>query len=280
MKKVIAVMLCMLFVLVGLSISYAENDRQGSKDHPLLTRMPDFYINYYEDKDFDKHEFTVQDGKKISKVSVEGHKYFIQYTLSQGAKQPGELKVVRNVQTALTKIGGKVLFEGERPWNTTVKLEKSGKETWVEVIAWATTYRIFVVEKEVMKQEVVADATAMDNDINTTGHVAIYGIYFDTGKADIKPESDATISEIAKLLKNNSALKVYVVGHTDNAGSFDANMKLSKDRADAVTNSLVSKHGIASSRLKAYGVSSLTPIASNKSEEGRTKNRRVELVEQ
>ena len=277
MNKVIAVILCMLFVLVGLNISAAEKDKQGSKDHPLLTRMPDFHIIDYSEKDFDKHEFIVQNGKK---VSVEGHKYYIQYNINQGAKGPGDLKVVRNIQNALTKIGGKVLFEGERPYNSTVKLEKGGKETWVTVSAWPTLYRLTIVEKEVMKQEVEANAEAMGNDINTTGHVSIYGIYFDTGKTEIKPESDAAIAEIAKLLKNNNALKVYVVGHTDNVGSFEANMKLSKDRADAVTNSLVSKHGIASSRLKAYGVSSLNPIASNKTEEGKAKNRRVELVEQ
>ncbi len=277
MNKVIAIILCMLFVLVGLNISAAEKDKQGSKDHPLLTRMPDFHINDYSEKDFDKHEFIVQNGKK---VSVEGHKYYIQYNINQGAKGPGDLKVVRNIQNALTKIGGKVLFEGERPWNSTVKLEKGGKETWVTVSAWPTLYRLTIVEKEVMKQEVEANAEAMGNDINTTGHVSIYGIYFDTGKTEIKPESDSAITEIAKLLKNNNALKVYVVGHTDNAGSFDANMKLSKDRAVAVTNSLVSKHDIASSRLKAYGVSSLNPIASNKTEEGKAKNRRVELVEQ
>jgi OmpA-OmpF porin, OOP family len=277
MNKSIAVILCMLFVLAGLNVSAAEKDRQGSNDHPLLTRMPDFHINDYSEKDFGKHDFIVQNGKK---VSIEGHKYYIQYNLNQGAKGPGDLKVVRNIQNALKKIGGKVLFEGERPWNSTVKLEKGGKETWVTVSAWPTLYRLTIVEKEVMKQEVEANAEAMGNDINTTGHVSIYGIYFDTGKAEIKPESDAAIAEIAKLLKNNNALKVYVVGHTDNAGSFDANMKLSKDRAVAVTNSLVSKYGIASSRLKAYGVSSLNPISSNKTEEGKAKNRRVELVEQ
>jgi outer membrane protein OmpA-like peptidoglycan-associated protein len=280
MNKVIVVILCMLFVLVGFNVFAAEKDIKGSKDHPLLTRMPDFHISGYSDKDFDKYEFIVQNDKKVSKVSVEGHKYYISYALDQGAKQPGDLKVVRNIQSALTKIGGKVLSEGERPWNSVVKLEKGGKETWVEVRAWPTLYTLTIVEKEVMKQEVEANAEAMGNDINTTGHVSIYGIYFDTGKAEIKPESDAAIAEIAKLLKNNNALKLYVVGHTDNAGSFDANMKLSKDRAVAVTNSLVSKHGIASSRLKAYGVSSLNPIASNKTEEGKAKNRRVELVEQ
>jgi OOP family OmpA-OmpF porin len=280
MNRIIAVILCMLLVLVSLNVSFAEKDKPGSKDHPLLTRMPDFYINVYEDKEFDKYDFFVKTADKISRVSVEGHMYYIQYNLNQGAKQPGDLKVVRNIQNALIKIGGKVIFEGERPWSSTIKLEKSGKETWVEIRAWPTLYRLTIVEKEVMKQEVEANAEAMGNDITSTGHVSIYGIYFDTGKAEIKPESDAAITEIAKLLKNKNTLKLYVVGHTDNTGSFDTNMILSKDRATAVTNSLVSKHGIAASRLKAYGVSSLSPIASNKTEDGKAKNRRVELVEQ
>jgi OmpA-OmpF porin, OOP family len=131
-----------------------------------------------------------------------------------------------------------------------------------------------------MKQEVVANAAVMGNDINATGHVAIYGIYFDTGRSEIKPESDAALLEIAKLLKNKAALKLYVVGHTDSVGSFDANMKLSKDGADAVAKALSRKHGIAAARLKPYGVASLSPVASNDTEDGKAKNRRVELVKQ
>lgn len=131
-----------------------------------------------------------------------------------------------------------------------------------------------------MQQEVTANAEAMGNDINTTGHAAIYGIYFDTGKAEIKPESDTAISEMAKVLKNNGGLKVYIVGHTDNVGSFDSNMKLSNDRAAAVAKALSTKYGIAAARLKAYGVSSLAPVASNDTDDGKAKNRRVELVKQ
>ena len=275
MNKVIAVIACMLFVLVGVNVSAADPDIKGSKDHPLLTRMPNFYISAYKDTEFDSHKFNVQDKKP---VSMEGHKYYIDYRLNKGAAEPGELKIRRNIQDALKKIGGKVVFDNNQ--TSTIVLQKEGKETWVEVKSYNHMYLLSIVEKEIMKQDVEANAEAMGNDINTTGHVSIYGIYFDTGKAEIKPESDAAIAEIAKLLKNSSALKVYVVGHTDNAGSFDANMKLSKDRAAAVTNSLVSKHGIASSRLMAYGVSSLSSVASNKTEEGKAKNRRVELVEQ
>lgn len=280
MNKIFAAVLCMVFLLAGSTAFAVQEDRKGSADHPLLTRMPDFYIDGYTDTDFDRQKFLVKEGDKVTPVFVEGHKYYFQYNLKQGAKSPGELKVVRNIQAALTKIGGEILFEGERPWSTTIRLVKDGKETWVGVSSWPTLYRLTIVEKEVMEQVVEASAEVMNNDISTTGHVPVYGIYFDTAKADIKPESDAAMAEIVKLLQNNNSLNLYVVGHTDNTGTFDGNMKLSKDRAAAVTAALVSKHGIAASRLKAYGVGSLSPVASNKSEDGKAKNRRVELVEQ
>jgi len=280
MNKFFAAILCMLCVLTASTAFAEQQDRKGSEDHPLLTRMPEFYIDGYTDTDFERTKFLVKESDKVTPVFVEGHKYYFQYNLKQGAKSPGELKVVRNIQAALAKIGGEVLFEGERPWSTTIRLVKDGKETWVGVASFPTLYRLTIVEKEVMEQVVEASAEVMNNDISTTGHVSVYGIYFDTAKADIKPESDAAIAEIAKLLNNKSALKLYVVGHTDNTGTFDGNMKLSKDRAAAVTAALVSKHGINASRLKAYGTGSLCPVAANKTEDGKAKNRRVELVEQ
>ena len=117
------------------------------------------------------------------------------------------------------------------------------------------------------------------SDINTTGHAAVYGIYFDTDKADIRPESEPTLEEITKLLSKDGSLKLYLVGHTDSTGEFAHNMKLSEARANAVMNALVSKHAIPAARLRAYGVGPLAPVASNRNEEGRAKNRRVELVE-
>lgn len=77
-----------------------------------------------------------------------------------------------------------------------------------------------------------------------------------------------------------AALKLYVFGHTDDVGSFDANMQLSRSRAEAVIKELVAKYHIAADRLKPYGVSSLAQVASNDTDEGRQKNRRVELVKQ
>jgi OOP family OmpA-OmpF porin len=134
------------------------------------------------------------------------------------------------------------------------------------------------VEKQAMTQEVVASAELFQSGLRASGHVEIPGIYFDTGKSVLKSESDASVAEIAKLLKADPALQVYVVGHTDNVASLDLNTKLSQDRAEAVLQALVAKHGIAANRLISRGVGPLAPVASNDSEEGRAKNRRVELV--
>lgn len=284
MKKTLTAAFILLIVLGGFGLSMAQPDRKGSKDHPLLTRMPNFHITDYKDIEYDSFKFAVEQNKKQVPVNVEGHKYYIRYDLDTGAAKPGNLKIVRNIENALKNIGGKVLVDVAGQWgvykSSTIMVQKDGKETWIAVKAADSSYELTIVEKEVMKQEVVADAAAMGNDINTTGHVSVYGIYFDTGKSEIKPESDAAVSEIAKLLKNDGSLKIYVVGHTDNVGSFDSNMKLSKDRADAVVKALSGKQGIAAARLKSYGVASLAPVASNDSEEGKAKNRRVELVKQ
>lgn len=201
MKKMLTLFLAMGCILIGLNGIAAEQDAKGCADHPLLTRMPDFRIGSCKEKDFDRHEFLVQEDKKVSRIAVEGHKYYFEYNLMQGAKGPGDLKVVRNIENALTQIGGKTIFNGERPWSATIRLEKDGKEIWVAVLAWPTLYRLTIVEKEAMQQVVEANAEAMGNDIKTTGHVSVYGIYFDTGKSEIKPESDAAIAEIAKLLQ-------------------------------------------------------------------------------
>ena len=136
-----------------------------------------------------------------------------------------------------------------------------------------------IIEKQAMQQDVTIDAKAMARDLGETGRVAIYGIFFDTGKSELKPESGPALVEIAKLLKESPALKVYVVGHTDMVADLATNVKLSQARAQSVVNALVSQHGIASARLIAYGDGPYAPVASNKTEEGRAKNRRVELVE-
>jgi OOP family OmpA-OmpF porin len=195
---------------------------------------------------------------------------------------PSGLQIVRNYTNAVKKIGGQVIYEWEDggSQNATMKIVKGGRETWVYVYAVQQNYTINIIEKEAMAQDVVADASSMAKSINETGKVAVYGIYFDTGKSTLKTESTPTLQEIAKLLKADPALKVYVVGHTDNTGTFEANMKLSLDRANAVVDALVSQHGVNAASLKAWGDGPTAPVATNSTEEGKALNRRVELVKQ
>lgn len=143
--------------------------------------------------------------------------------------------------------------------------------------------RVFValsrVQPKARVQNMVAvSASEMQKSMDSTGRVALYGIFFDTGSSVIKPESNTALAEIAKLLNTNPALKLHVVGHTDNQGSLDSNFALSKARAQAVSVALSQNYAIAAARLNANGVSSLAPVASNTDEAGRAKNRRVELV--
>jgi OOP family OmpA-OmpF porin len=137
-----------------------------------------------------------------------------------------------------------------------------------------------IVEAKAREQKMVTvEASEMAKAIATTGSVALYGIYFDFNKAEVKPESDPTLAQIAKLMQDNPALKLLVVGHTDNVGSFAANQDLSQRRAAAVVAALTSRLRVGKDRLTPVGVSFASPAASNKTEEGRAKNRRVELVE-
>lgn len=138
-----------------------------------------------------------------------------------------------------------------------------------------------VIESEAMDTGMVTiDAEAMAEGIDATGHIAIYGVYFDTDSAEIKSESSPTLVEIAKLLTGRPSLKLLVVGHTDNQGKYEYNMELSARRAKAVARALSAQHGIDSNRLRSAGVGYLAPVASNDTAAGREKNRRVELVKQ
>jgi OmpA-OmpF porin, OOP family len=122
-----------------------------------------------------------------------------------------------------------------------------------------------------------SEVRGLQNSFEACGHACVIK-YLDTGKSELKPESDAAVAEVVKLLKTDPALKVYVVGHTDNVASL--NLKLSQARAASVVQALVTKRGIAATRLIGRGAGPLAPVASNDSEEGRAKNRRVEPVKQ
>ncbi len=271
-----AAVLIAVVALVTATAGLAQGvkpDKVGCADSPLLSRVSGCYIYDCDRKGWDEMKLPVGPEGKIQ--AVEGEKIHIYYEC--GGESYSRLKVVRNAETALRQAGYTIEFSGKWQGDPAVTARKGSQ--WVVVSTGTDRYWVDTVKAQDMAQEMVATAEVMAKDIATTGHFAVYGIYFDTDKAEIMPESEAALAEMAKLLKGNPALNVFIVGHTDNTGTFEHNMKLSMDRAASVINALVAKHGIAAARLKPYGVASLAPVAPNKTEDGRAKNRRVELVE-
>ena len=263
----------LLLAAAGAFAQALQKDDRNCKDHPLFPdRMPgDYWIHHCKSSQFDAFAFTVAKGKT---ESVEGEYWAVYYYPQATAKQkPSELMIQRNYENAVTKEGGKVVYSEKG--KSTLKLTKDGKEIWVQVGAEFTgKYSLIIVQKQAMEQAIVVDAAALADGLKTTGHIAVYDILFDTGKADLKPESAKAVEEVAKLLKADPALKLHIVGHTDNEGTLDGNLKLSNSRAQAVI------QGIAAARLNAFGCGQYAPVASNDTPEGRAKNRRVELVKQ
>lgn len=142
-----------------------------------------------------------------------------------------------------------------------------------------TVVRVDVLETQAMEARMtVVKADEIEKTIEKTGRIAIYGVYFDTDKAEIKPESSPSLAEMAKAIKDGDGRKFLIVGHTDNQGGFEHNQGLSQRRATAVTKALTSQHGVAAGSVIAVGVGMAAPIAPNTDDAGRAKNRRVEIV--
>lgn len=274
MKAIVCFMSIILFILTNAT---AQNvDIKGSKDHPLITRMSDFYIAQYEENEFDLVKFKTAEGT----VDIEGHKYEIDYRLQTGVTPTGKIQILRNYKNALREIGAELLFEGS--YYYVFKIVIDNMETWVKVDPGnydGKRYTLTIVEREVMTQEVFANATAMKSGVIAFGHIALYGIYFNSGEAILKKGSEATIMEIANFLQDNSTINLYIVGHTDSDGDLYSNMELSIKRAAAVIKVLVDQYKIDGNRMDPKGLGPLAPVASNRTPEGKAKNRRVELVE-
>jgi len=168
------------------------------------------------------------------------------------------------------------------------KATRNGADVFVMVFVaepnsvWQAPAAVVVVAEPapVDLGKVVISSDRLRAGLADEGKIALYGIYFDTGRAEIKPESKAQLDEMARLLNTDRALKVSIVGHTDSQGVLDANLALSQRRAEAVVAALAGTYHIAASRLRARGIANFSPVATNRTEAGRSKNRRVELVEQ
>lgn len=268
-----------LFAALLSSVAFAAPvaDKAGCADHPLFTtRMPGYFVVGCEQKEFEGFDFLAPKGARHHQ---EGKFTFLTYRIGEGQKEQSGLAVVRNYEAALKKIGATIV-ELEPNRYVVGKMTVSGKEVWAQAEKGNGQIWIRIIEKQDMVQHVVADAAALGSGLSATGHVTVEGIFFDTGKSEVKPESTPALEQVAKLLAGDASLKLWVVGHTDSVGKVEDNMKLSQARAEAVVKELTTKHGVAAARLKGYGVGPLAPVATNGTDDGRALNRRVELVKQ
>lgn len=271
MKLLVRVSLCCL-LLSQIPSSWAqEPDAEGCKDSAVITRMAGSKINSCESKEFEQATLPLgvdSEGTAKEKV-VEGEYHYWDYGTREGVS---EIQVFRNIETALKRAGFTLDYELSPGMITAHK----GK-TWYGLDNKGSFYYQTIVTEKSMEQEVAA--SDLSDQLAKTGHVAVYGIHFDTGKATIQPDSESVLQQILQVISEQPALKLRVEGHTDNQGTAAANQALSEKRAQAVVAWLTS-HGAPASRLMAKGYGASKPVGDNASEDGRAKNRRVELVKQ
>jgi OmpA-OmpF porin, OOP family len=271
LKILSRILICFAILMSAWVCTAQKKDAEGCKDSPLISRFPGSVITKCSNKADDSFTFTLD---KSGKKTVEGEFHQIKYDFPDSASKT---QVLRNLNTALRTAGYTMVYDSGAYGDFTGHMGK----TWIqfEITESGTILETIVIETQ-LTQDVVANAAALGGSLASSGHTVVNGIQFDTGKADVKPESTPALDEVANLLKSDPKLKLYVVGHTDNVGVLASNMDLSKRRAAAVVQLLITKYGVAADRLSPYGDGPYAPLVSNDTEDGRTTNRRVELVKQ
>lgn len=305
-----------LFMLASSGVVTAgkSKDVKGSKDHSMVSRFKGATIATYKYRDYEEFDAAIgpYEGNGFPTTTLKGRYTHIGYM------NPAKVSVAAvyiSYTKALHSAGFTDVFKCKArkecghwfPLYFTrhignvyapdslnddsvryllSKLSRPEGDVYALLYVYSNTYgsvrtSLVVVESEPLKDNLVkVDADAMAKALADSGRIALYGIYFDTNKSTVKANSKPVLTEIAKLLEKDKKLKLVIVGHTDNKGNMKHNMKLSKSRANSVVNTLVKNHGIKANRLKHWGVGFLSPVATNRTEPGRAKNRRVELVEQ
>jgi len=272
MKLTIKTILAVTILASTAITLHAQQDVKGSSDHPLFpNRMPGYTISNYQQQGFSSYRFRTRPPQVI-----EGKYTRIHYYLQNRDQHPGGLAIRRNYENAVKSVGGQIIYSDDNV--SVMKVMRDGVEVWAEIQA-STNYSgryyfMHIIEREPMQQVITADA--MGAAIDKDGFIAL-DIHFATGKADILPESKPVVDEIVTMLKKRPSLRVGVEGHTDNTGTPATNKTLSEARAKSVV-AAITAAGISATRLEAVGYGQERPVADNRLEDGRAKNRRVEIV--
>jgi len=268
-------------ILFFTLISYSQTDKPDCKniEPSYLGRMKGFYLNSCVSSEYKEHEFFYHglDGKSV-RLNKAGEFKRINYQKDKNEPRAVSGDQIRlNYANAVKKIKGKCLSEK----NTFFSFTNNGDEVFMAIENADDSddkdYNVVIVVVKSMKQEV---EFTLKEGIDKDGKVALYDILFDVGKSDIKPESAEPMKQIISYLNDNPTVKIIVAGHTDNTGTFDGNMTLSKARAESIKNYLVDNGKIAASRMISMGVGQSCPVSTNDTDEGKKLNRRVEIVKQ
>lgn len=255
---------------------------QGSQtEHAVIKPMPRSKLT--GGPRFEKYgQMTVsqRDGSRSVTKTVSGAHWYLSYVIQDSTgKRDAKVSVAEilaNYEAEAKRAGGAVHQKAGNRLTFSLP-RREGGVTWAKLYASAGSYQLDIVDEEVLETTLTFGAEAMKAALDKEGRVAVYGILFDTDKATLKPGSGGVLDEVAKLLSTTGGLRVEVQGHTDSSGAASHNRELSERRALAVIN-VLTLYGIDSSRLVAKGYGPDKPVADNATEDGRAKNRRVELV--
>lgn len=261
-----------------LSFHSFSQSPDNCRERELFSPLPNHELIACESREYDDFTIYVKDSEgNRTPETKSGEKSIINYRwLGEWNARPSTALIYKNYQGAVEKIGGKLLYSGSGAY---FYFEKSDKKYWMEVNSDGSgDYQVTYIREEKMNRYVTWTAKEIQKAMAEDGQISFYGILFDTDQVTIKTESEEILGQIANYLKSNPGIKVYLVGHTDNTGSAEHNLHLSKQRAEAVTQYLIQKHQVPDSQIKPEGVGELSPVASNLSEEGKAKNRRVVMV--
>jgi outer membrane protein OmpA-like peptidoglycan-associated protein len=264
--------LIFIFALPLAAQTGLDPDARGCTDSKVLPKLEMCRIDNCEKRDSDHRDIPVREDDHGEAVlsAVDGDSRSVMYECREGTT-PSD--VVRQAAAALRATGFEVPYQFSDK-EATLTAHKA--DTWI-VLDAASRYYTLMELKMVNELETATDAVAMADAIDHYGHVPAYGITFLSGRADISPESVLALREVAAMLDDHPDWRLRVTGHTDNVGAKEANNLLSLKRANAVVAWLLGR-GVKKTRLEAAGAGDSEPVASNETEDGRAKNRRIELV--
>lgn len=308
--QVLLIVLAMLFSSTALA---QKPDVKGSKDHPLISRFDGFRIDKYQETQFDLYDLPIgpaKDSKTYGDtLTLEGKITKISYRY-EGESIPSLLQLFRSYENVFKDDKVEVLFScfkldcgagakdlvrtaavskrllnnfmtfGEHAYHA-VKIRSKDTDVYVGVFLKVeranVAYELAFVEVQSMNEGNIALGD-IEKGIAETGKQAFYGLYFDTGKSTLKASSKDELSLLAEYLSNHASSQFFIVGHTDNVGSYQANIALSEQRATSVISALRDDYNLDVTNLTAIGIGPVSPVTSNVSDDGKAQNRRVELV--